>query len=145
MSAPSKPLLYDELPFWSAPFGILLLDTVRFRKGMLALDIGCGAGFPMLELADRMDKDSHVTGLDPSPEAVEMVNEKIRARKVINAAVIKGKGEAMPFGDAHFDLVTSNNGLNNVEDQEKVLVGMLQGLQTRRPACADDEPSPYHD
>jgi ubiquinone/menaquinone biosynthesis C-methylase UbiE len=32
-----------------------------------------------------------------------------------------GKGEAMPFGDAHFDLVTSNNGLNNVEDQEKVL------------------------
>ena len=70
-------MLYDELPFWSAPFGLVLLDTVRLRKRMLVLDIGCGAGFPMLELAGRLDGDSHVTGLDPSDEAVEMVQEKI--------------------------------------------------------------------
>lgn len=44
---------YDELPFWSAPFGISLLETVRLRPGMNVLDIGSGSGFPMLELADR--------------------------------------------------------------------------------------------
>ena len=121
MSGPSRSVLYDELPFWSAPFGLVLLDTVRLRKHMLALDIGCGGGFPMLELAGRLDADSHITGLDPSDDALEMVKEKISARGVKNASVIKGRGEAMPFGDSGFDLITSNNGLNNVEDQARVL------------------------
>ena len=58
-----KTLLYDELPFWSAPFGLVLLDTVRLRKTIRVLDIGCGGGFPMLELAGRLDTGSHVFGL----------------------------------------------------------------------------------
>ena len=75
----------------------------------------------MLELAGRLDTDSHVSGLDPSDDAIEMVKEKINARAVSNASVIKGVGEAIPFEDAFFDLIISNNGLNNAGDQAKVL------------------------
>lgn len=41
---------FDETPLWSAPFGLRLLDRVRMADGLSVLDVGCGAGFPLLEL-----------------------------------------------------------------------------------------------
>ncbi|MEI6883903.1 MAG: class I SAM-dependent methyltransferase [Bacteroidota bacterium] len=114
-------LLYDELPFWSAPFGMVLLDTIRYRKKIRVLDIGCGYGFPMFELADRLGKGSEVHGLDPSEEAVEVLRAKIKLRTINNAFAVRAAGENLPFGNGVFDLIISNNGLNNVDDQGKVL------------------------
>jgi arsenite methyltransferase len=34
--------LYDELPLWSAPFGLLLLERVPMRPGLTVLDVGAG-------------------------------------------------------------------------------------------------------
>lgn len=39
--------VFDELPFWAAPFGLKLIDKVVLRKGIKALDIGFGAEFPL--------------------------------------------------------------------------------------------------
>lgn len=116
MISGQDPLLFDELPFWSAPFGIALLETARIRTGLKVLDIGSGGGFPMLELASRLDHSSMVTGLDPSPEYNGLVRKKIAAKDIPNARVVEGYAEKMPFTDNSFDLVTSNNGLNNVGD-----------------------------
>jgi protein-L-isoaspartate O-methyltransferase len=41
---------YDELPLWAAPFGMKLLDKIEYMKNMKVLDIGCGVGFPSLEI-----------------------------------------------------------------------------------------------
>jgi arsenite methyltransferase len=35
--------VFDELPFWAAPFGLRLLDNIKYRKGIKAVDIGFGA------------------------------------------------------------------------------------------------------
>ena len=35
---------YDELPLWSAPFGLLLLDRVPMKSGLTILDVGAGTG-----------------------------------------------------------------------------------------------------
>ena len=43
--------LYDELPLWSAPFGLMLLEQVPLRPGMTILDVGAGTGFMSIELA----------------------------------------------------------------------------------------------
>jgi arsenite methyltransferase len=107
---------YDELPFWSAPFGLALLETVRIGPRMRVLDIGSGSGFPMLELADRLDHGSHVTGIDPTPESLRMIGDKLKDRGISNAEILPGRAEELPFGDDEFDLVISNNGLNNTED-----------------------------
>jgi protein-L-isoaspartate O-methyltransferase len=37
----------DELPLWSAPFGMKLLETINLKKGITVLDVGCGLGFPL--------------------------------------------------------------------------------------------------
>jgi arsenite methyltransferase len=109
----------DELPFWSAPFGLVLLDTIRIRPGMRVLDIGSGSGFPMLEIAARLGRGSAVAGLDPSEYCVEMIRAKIGDVEARNADVVKGVAEEIPFKEATFDLITSNNGMNNVQDMER--------------------------
>jgi ubiquinone/menaquinone biosynthesis C-methylase UbiE len=111
----------DELPLWSAPFGICLLNHVPMYKGMEVLDIGCGTGFPLVELAMRMGEGSRVTGLDPEKAFLVRAREKIYAWNLSNAKVVQGIAEQLPFPDACFDLVVSNNGLNNVQDLPKSL------------------------
>ena len=57
--------IIDELPLWSAPFGLDLLDSVKLKPKIRALDIGCGLGFSMIELAQRLGDSSKVFGIDP--------------------------------------------------------------------------------
>lgn len=52
--------LYDELPLWSAPFGLLLLERVPMRPGLTVLDVGAGTGFLTLELAQRCGRHTTV-------------------------------------------------------------------------------------
>ena len=108
--------IIDELPLWSAPFGLDLLDKVKLKPSIAALDIGCGLGFPMVELAMRLGSTGKVFGIDPWERAIERINLKLEVLKIDNAEVVKGVAEKMPFEDDYFDLIVSNNGLNNVED-----------------------------
>jgi SAM-dependent methyltransferase len=111
----------DEVPLWSAPFGLGLLQVVRMAPNMNVLDVGSGLGFPMLELAQRLGPSSRVFGIDPWSRAVERTRLKIGVCEVANAEVIEGVAEEMPFDDAFFDLIVSNNGINNVNDAEASL------------------------
>lgn len=108
----------DELPLWSAPFGLRLLDTVRLSGVSTALDVGFGTGFPLLELAMRLGPSAAVHGLDPSPAAHRRTRFKLHRFGVGNVSLHRGVAEAMPFGDAVFDGVVSNNGYNNVSDRD---------------------------
>ena len=105
----------DDLPLWSAPFGLALLESVVFRRGMNALDLCCGTGFPFLELAERLGPSCPVYGVDMWPAGLDRVHRKIRARGIGNATPVQGRAEALPFPDAFFGLIVSNNGINNVE------------------------------
>lgn len=107
---------YDELPLWSAMFGSVLLERVPFAPGTLALDVGCGTGFPLLELAQRLGPGSFVHGLDPWATAVARAERKRRQWGVSNAALHIGDASHMPFRTAAFTLVVSNLGLNNFAD-----------------------------
>jgi ubiquinone/menaquinone biosynthesis C-methylase UbiE len=106
----------DDLTIWGAPFGLALLETAKLLPGMKVLDIGCGVGFPTLELASRLGPRGEVTGLDPWAPALERVRAKARQRRITNIRLVEGGAEAMPFEDHSFDLIVSNNGLNNVKD-----------------------------
>ena len=112
--------LFDELPFWSAPFGLKLLDYIDYKHNISALDIGFGTGFPLIELAMRLGESSMVYGIDPWPEAHSTVNKKIEFYGINNTRLIEGLAESIPLGDKSVDLVVSNNGINNVSDIDKV-------------------------
>ena len=111
----------DELPLWSAPFGLKLLDKIDYKKNISVLDIASGLGFPLLEVAMRLGNTCKVYGIDPWEDAVDRIKTKIKIYGIQNVEVITGVAEKIPLPDNSIDLIISNNGLNNVNDLEKVL------------------------
>ncbi len=116
MTDPNLFSALDETPLWSAPFGRLLMDTVILRAGIGALDVGCGLGYPALDLAARLGDRSRVVGLDSSRMALDRMVYKQRHHRLHNVTAVLGMAEKLPFADERFDLIVSNNGLNNVHD-----------------------------
>jgi arsenite methyltransferase len=128
---PDAIAAYDEAPLWSAPFGQALLEAVRMLPGQKALDIGCGTGFPSLELASRLGRLGEVVGLDPQSAQLERARFKAKVREIPNITFVEGVAEKLPFEDGRFDLVVSNNGLNNVADPVQALAECHRVTQTR--------------
>ncbi len=118
---PAFVSVIDDMPLWSAPFGLKLLDTIRYKKNIRALDIGFGFGFPIVELAMRLGPSSKVFGIDPSKSGIVRTKLKLKYTGTQNVELMEGVAEQMPFENNYFDLIVSNNGLNNVQDLAAVL------------------------
>jgi len=109
----------DDLSLWSAPFGLKLLDQIEYKNNITVLDIGSGFGFPSIEIASRLGDTCKVFGIDPWKEANERASVKIKSWGLNNIKIIDAVAESIPFDNDQFELITSNNGLNNVENDEK--------------------------
>ncbi len=111
----------DELPFWSAPFGFELLNQIQIKKKLKVLDIGCGLGFPIIQLAQMLGKSSMCFGIDPSESSIKRAEFKIKGQGIENIQILNAIAEQLPFENDTFDLIISNNGLNNVNNFEVAL------------------------
>jgi ubiquinone/menaquinone biosynthesis C-methylase UbiE len=118
---PALVAAFDEMPLWSSYFGEVLLDTIVFKEKAKILDVGCGAGYPLLEIAQRYGAGSEVIGIDPWKAATNRLKVKAGIMGLSNIRIISGVAEDIPIGADYFDLIVSNNGLNNCTDQMKVL------------------------
>ncbi len=83
-----------------------LVKFARVAKGARVLDVGSGTGVVALTAART---GANVTGLDLTPELVAHANENAALMKV-EASFQQGDVEALPFGDATFDVVLSQFG-----------------------------------
>jgi arsenite methyltransferase len=119
---PSRPAdIYDETSFWSARFGALLFDHLEIRRGIRGLDVGCGTGFPLIELAHLHGPPSHFTGIDIWVDALARARAKLELHGLTNVDIIETDVASMPFPDTHFDLVVCNIGINNFPDARAAL------------------------
>ncbi|HTF02857.1 MAG TPA: class I SAM-dependent methyltransferase [Bacteroidia bacterium] len=107
---------FDELPLWSASFGLLLLKHLELKPNLKVIDIGCGAGFPLFELAERLGSSCTVYGIDPWTNATQRAKQKIKSYGLSNVEIIESSAETIPFEDNSIDLVVSNLGINNFEN-----------------------------
>jgi arsenite methyltransferase len=119
---PSRlPEIYDETSFWSARFGALLFDHLEIHRGIRGLDVGCGTGFPLIELAHVHGTSSHFIGIDIWADALERARVKLELHGLTNVDIIEADVASLPFPNAHFDLVVSNIGINNFRDARAAL------------------------
>lgn len=112
---------YDELSFWGARFGMLLFDNLELRPDVKGLDVACGTGFPLFELAHAHGPSSHWTGVDIWAPALVRARRKLAVYGLTNVEIVEADAVSMPFADASFDLITSSIGVNNFDDPPAAL------------------------
>jgi arsenite methyltransferase len=113
--------LYDELPLWSAPFGLMLLEHVGMRPGMTILDVGAGTGFMTIELAQRCGSDAKVIAVDPWEAAMTRLVRKLNHLGIQNVRTVVQDAAMLDLPDASVDLIVSNLGINNFDNPEATL------------------------
>jgi arsenite methyltransferase len=111
---------FDELPLWSASFGLLLLKHLELKPNLTVIDLGSGAGFPLMELASRLGKSCKCYGLDPWVNANKRARKKIKNYGLSNVEIIESTAEKIPFDDNSIDLIVSNLGINNFDNPQIV-------------------------
>jgi SAM-dependent methyltransferase len=111
---------YDEEYYFDAGAGGTLpwqmrrvADRMRGMDGRKVLDIACGTGAWLAELAHR---GASAAGIDISSRAVEQCR-----RRLPDADIREGVAEQLPFEDGSFDLVTCLGSLEHFLDQPRAL------------------------
>ena len=112
---------YDELSFWGSRFGAMLFDNLELRPGVKGLDVACGTGFPLFELAHAHGPSSHWTGVDIWAPALARARRKLAVYGLTNVEIVETDAVSMPFEDETFDLITSSIGVNNFDDPPAAL------------------------
>ena len=125
--------LYDELPLWSAPFGLMLLERVPLKPGLTILDVGAGTGFLTIELAERCGAGTKVIAVDPWTAAMSRLRRKIAQRRLDNIVLLEQDASAIDLPDASVDILVSNLGINNFADPPAVL---RECFRVARPGAA---------
>jgi ubiquinone/menaquinone biosynthesis C-methylase UbiE len=122
---------FDELPLWSAAFGLLLLKHVRLQPDLKVLDLGSGTGFPLIELAERLGKSCKLYGLDPWKNANDRARHKIKSYGLTHVEVLDGSADNIPFDNDSIDLIVSNLGVNNFDNAPVVFQECRRVLKPR--------------
>ena len=127
---------YDELPLWSAPFGKLLLDYFPIGAYEQYLDIGCGTGFPLIDISQRLGSTCKAYGIDSWHAAVQRARTKIETIGLTNIEILEQDASRLRFENDKFDLVTSNLGINNFENPQAVIDECYRVMKTGASFCA---------
>lgn len=102
------------------------------RAGQRVLDVGCGKGFLLYDLT-QVVPGLEVHGLDISQYAL------MHAKPEVANRLVHGHAHALPFPDAHFDLVYSINTLHNLYcyDLERALRELTRVSRGHEYLCVE--------
>jgi 2-polyprenyl-3-methyl-5-hydroxy-6-metoxy-1,4-benzoquinol methylase len=99
----------------------------RLGSGIDVLDVGCGSGFALLELA-RVYPNSRFTGYDLLPEAVE--RGRARANEYGLTNITFESRDVSKFEDSgRFDLITTFDAVHDQADPGRVLSNIHRALK----------------
>ncbi len=121
--------LYEDVPAWSFRFGTLLLSHLKLTAGLQVLDVGCGTGYPLFEMAYYTGPASQFVGLDVWGAAIQRAEQRRRYWAMDHVSLVTLEGDHYPFPDGSFDLITSNLGINNFANPPAVLAECVRVLK----------------
>ncbi|MEU8110210.1 class I SAM-dependent methyltransferase [Nonomuraea muscovyensis] len=107
---------YERLPEHYQPLLDHLARAAEVRPGERVLDVGTGTGALAVRLARA---GAEVTGVDLAPALVDTAR-RLAGEEGLAVGYEVGDAEALPFGDASFDVVTSSVGSIFAPDHEAV-------------------------
>src|SRR5205807_146992 len=96
-----------QMPTYQAMFQTLI-DVIAPRHGEAILEVGCGAGSLVRQLARRLGKANQITAADVNPFLLREAADLTEAEGLAGAIQFaKGNAEELPFDKGSFDCVYS--------------------------------------
>ena len=122
-------LKYDQGLYVHLPDGVLAgfcgvgnpFSAGPVLPGWAVLDVGCGQGVDVCIAAGQAGPAGRVAGVDGSPEMLKRARAHAALARAANTQFLEGSAEALPIGDAGFDLVISSGVYNLVIDKPRAL------------------------
>lgn len=106
----------------------LIIEGMRLRGGERVLDVGCGMGADVFELAARVGTTGHVTGVDLSASLIEEARRRAEGRNLPVTFEV-GDSQALRFAGGAFDAVRTERMLMHVPDANRAFVEMARVLR----------------
>jgi len=91
------------------------------------LDVGCGTGYLLGQLAARAPQASVLAGIDPAPAMIEVARSMATNGRL---RFVVGTAERLPWPDQTFDLVVSTTSFDHWADQQ---AGLAQCARVLAP------------
>ena len=116
----SGPSARDRSPWWGIHASRYHFAE-RFVTDRLVLDIACGTGYGLPILGARARA---VIGVDADFDAV-----RAAARKTALGAVLVGDGTRLPFPDGAFDVVTSFETIEHLDERDRFIAELCRVMR----------------
>jgi ubiquinone/menaquinone biosynthesis C-methylase UbiE len=135
--APDDLAPVDEFHSGQRNATVRLAQLAGVKGSERVLDVGCGIGGPSRFLAKQFG--CRVIGVDLTAEFVEVATMLARRTGLAEAVTYRqGNALELPFPDASFDLVWSQNAAMNIADRDRLYAEMRRVLRPNGKLAIQD-------
>src|SRR3954467_4604017 len=118
---------HDLIDLQLSPLGLRVIEALELRPGDRVLDIGCGAGQTLLQLAALVGAEGRVIGVDVAPLLLEVAGRRARSLRQVSLIEADAQFLALPAGSA--DAVFSRFGVMGFSDPVVAFANFRRILQ----------------
>jgi ubiquinone/menaquinone biosynthesis C-methylase UbiE len=132
---PDKVTYYNQVAASSPGRGYKqqVLAALDLRPGQTVLDVGCGPGTDLLDMADAVTGSGAVVGVDVEPSMVEEARRRVAGRSWVEVRV--GDAHALPVADQSVDRARADRMVQHVADPAGVFAEFRRVLRPGGVAC----------
>ncbi len=105
---------YELIDLQLSPLGLRAIEALSLCSGDIVLDIGCGAGQTLLQLAERVGIEGQVIGVDVAPLLLEIA--KRRTEPLSQVRLIQADAQSLDLPSESTDAVFSRFGVMTFND-----------------------------
>jgi SAM-dependent methyltransferase len=105
---------YELIDLQLSPLGLAAIEALGLVSGDVVLDIGCGAGQTLLQLAERVGNQGEVIGVDMAPLLLEIA--KLRTEPLRQVRLIQADAQDLDLSTGSVDAIFSRFGVMTFRD-----------------------------
>ncbi len=128
-SGPTWVKYREQLDAQIRELGLAALDRLSPKPGERILDIGCGCGDTVLQLAAAVGDTGHVTGIDISRPMLEVAQHRAEQQGFTNITFKELDAQEAPLPNAGYDALYSRFGVMFFDDPEKAFRNLHASLR----------------
>lgn len=124
-AGPAWVTYQDQMDTLLAPVLDLLIDRAQLTSGMRVLDIGCGTGASLAQLAQAVGSAGHVTGLDISETMLHQAHDRLGFIPHVQLALADAQTHIF---EQPFDIIFSRFGMMFFDDNAAAFANLRTAL-----------------